>query len=275
MKRLLFAFVFIICSVSARAELIAVDHPDPGVFQKKWTWTKYYQGQKSKALIVFIPGGEGQFNFDPMKKTDVTFHFSNTLKNLTKNIPGVSLGQFDLVMFDSPYPIQVMGGRAYPQSYRPGERASLDHAQRIQSVIEYYKNKTGLPIIILGHSNGALSISFYYGHTIEQKDKFKILPNLIVLSGARYEERLPKSIKTPVVFIHHKNDKCSGTLFEDTKNYYNELIKENPNRAKLIEIESGTDEGIRPCDGNSHHMMYQADDEYVSKLSQTLLKFLP
>lgn len=275
MKSILFVFVFVVCSVSARAELIEVPHPDPGIFQKKFTMTKYYQGQKSKALIVFIPGGEGQFNFDSMKKTDVTFHFSNTLKNLTKNIPNISSGQFDLVMFDSPYPIQVMGGRAYPQSYRPGERASLDHAQRIQSIIEYYKNKTGLPVFLMGHSNGALSISFYYGHSIDQKDKFKVLPNLIILSGARYEERLPSMIKTPVVFIHHKKDKCSGTLFEDTKNYYNELIKENPNRAKLIEIESGTDEGIRPCDGNSHHMMYQADDEYVSKLSQALLKFLP
>jgi uncharacterized alpha/beta hydrolase family protein len=168
-----------------------------------------------------------------------------------------------------------MGGRAYPHSYRPGERASFDHAMRIQSVIEYYKKKTGLPVILMGHSNGALSISFYYRHTIAQKDKFKILPNLIILSGARYEERLPKSIKTLVVFIHHIKDKCSGTLFEDTKAYYEELIKENLNRAKLIEIESGTDEGTRPCDGNSYHMMYQADDEYVSKLSQTLSKFLP
>lgn len=276
MKRLLFIFIFVLCSISARAELIEIEHPDPGMFQKKTTMTKYYQGQKSKAVIVFVAGGEGQFNFDPLKKTDVTFHFSNTLKNLTKNIPTVGTGRFDLVMFDSPYPMQVMGGRAYPNSYRPGERASFDHAMRIQSVIEYYKKKTGLPVILMGHSNGAISIAFYYNHrTGDKKDMFNVSPDLVVLSGARYEEKLPKSIKVPVVFIHHVKDKCSGTLFEDAKAYYEELIKENPNRAKLIEIESGTDEGIRPCDGNSYHMMYQADDEYVSKLSQTLSKFLP
>jgi len=273
MKRLLFAFVFIVYSVSARAELIAVDHLDPTTSEQKWTWTKYYRGEKSKALIVFIPGGPGQFNFEPVKKTDTMYHFNNTLKNLTYNIPNISSGQFDLVMFDSPYPIEVRGGRAFPQSYNPGMRASLDHAQRIQSVIEYYKNKTGLPIIVLGHSNGGLSISFYYKHFLEQG--YRVQPNLIVLSGTRYEERLPVSIKTPVIFIHHKKDGCSGTLFEDAKLYYNELIRENPKRSKLIEIESGVDDGGNPCYGNTYHMMHGSGEEYVSKLSQTLLKFLP
>jgi len=274
MKRLLFAFVFIFYSISARAELIEVPHPNPKLFQQKFTMTAYYQGQKSKALIVFIPGGYGQINYDHVKKQDSLWHFDHTLRKMTWNIPNVSEGRFDLVFFDSPYHAGVKGGTHWPQfPFDPGIRASADHAERIQSIIEYYRDKTGLPIILLGHSNGVLSIVYYYNHVI--KNEIKIQPDLIVFSAGRWEVSLPDSIITPVIFVHNIKDGCNGTRLEDAKNYYELLIKKDSKRAKFIEIESGVEASDNPCWGNSRHNMYQADNEFISKLSLTLLKFFP
>lgn len=259
MKRLLFAFVFIVCSVSARAELIAVDI----IGSDTPTITKYHKGKKSKALIVFIPGGLGQFNFGP-EKTDSTFHYSQTIKKLTD--PNITSGQFDLVFVDSPYSLPVK----CCQWYTPGVRGSDDHIKRIESVVIFYKKKTGLPIILMGHSNGAISQVEFYKYL--QKNKKTELINVLVFSGKRLEAKIDDSINLPVIFIHHSKDQCNHTPYDDAKDHYNNLLKFNKSYTSFISIEGGRSEGGDWCMGhNTYHMIFEAGDEYAKKLDQELI----
>jgi hypothetical protein len=259
MKRLLFAFVFIVYSVSARAELIAVDIVDSNTS----TITKYYAGKKSKALIVFLPGGLGQFNFGS-EKTDTTFHYSQTIKKLTDS--NITSGRFDLVFLDSPYSLPVK----CCQWYTPGVRGSDDHIKRIEGVINFYKKKTGLPIILMGHSNGTISQTEFYKYL--QRNKKTDLINVLVFSGQRIESRIDDPINLPIIFIHHSKDQCNHTPYDGAKRHYNDLLKINKSHTFFISVDGGKGEEGDQCMGhNTYHMIFESGDEYAKKLDKELI----
>ena len=59
-KFLLLALMWSGASVPVQAEVIAVEQVDKGFFiSAAPTLTLYWQGQDAKAVLVFIPGGEG------------------------------------------------------------------------------------------------------------------------------------------------------------------------------------------------------------------------
>src|SRR4029077_9841312 len=95
MRLTIFALWLFVAS-SAVAEVIPVPSEALG---NSPTLTMYWEGAGSRALLLFIPGGEGQLNLKPTQ-LDVGNQFYQTLKQLTQGADPTQI--FDVVLFDSP-----------------------------------------------------------------------------------------------------------------------------------------------------------------------------
>ena len=101
----------------------------------------------------------------------------------------------DLVFLDSPYSLGWQGGNIAP-------RYTNDHLSRMLSVIQFYKDKTSKPLYLIGHSNGAVSLSAFLNQSPENQ---KLLAG-VIFSGSRNETNLDGPLSIPILLLHHEDD---------------------------------------------------------------------
>ena len=92
-----------------RAQVIAIS-PSAGS-ETPPTLNFLWQSKNTKAVLIFIPGGEGHLGITPDRKNLGGF-YGSTLKPLSD--PSLTSGHFDVVIFDNPTPLPV--GKTYPVS---------------------------------------------------------------------------------------------------------------------------------------------------------------
>jgi hypothetical protein len=209
--------------------------------------TMYFQAPQAKAVLIFIPGGEGNIGLKE-GQTDNRFHFFQALKRLTD--PTLTSGQTSVVLLDSPYPLSP--GQAYPSA-----RGASDHLIRIESVMRYYKDKTGLPIWLMGHSNGGISLTEFLKYA-QKNDKLDLISGMIA-SGIRNESRFEAPIPFPMLFLHHQYDGCQYTTPSSAHNNFEKVKKVTSAPAEFIEIKGGQPEPRDPC-RSGHHMYFGAGE---------------
>jgi pimeloyl-ACP methyl ester carboxylesterase len=260
MRLLIIALSFLVVS-SAAAEVIPVPSRDPG---NSPTLTMYWEGAGSKALLLLIPGGEGQLNLKPTQ-TDVRNQFYQTLKQLTQGADPTQI--FDVVLFDSPERLD-MNPKGYPIS-----RATSDHLSRIHSVIEFYKAKTKKPIWLMGHSNGAVSVTEYLRY--EQKLAQNIPVAGLIVSGARkvtYFDSAP--LNFPILFMSHRRDGCPDSDSRASMSNFEKVQGLNKAQTSFVFIETGNPENMQPC-SSGYHMYNNATQEVVTTLRNFMVPFNP
>lgn len=245
------ALVFWAACHQAAAEVIAV----PGIDAKSPpTQTMYWEGRNSTALLVLIPGGDGQLHLKPTQVT-VGNQFYLTFKQLTLGPNPNEI--FDVVLFDSP--VVLENSKSYPMS-----RATADHMSRIDSVIQFYKKKTQKPVWLMGHSNGAISVTEYLRYEKKRRQDSQLAG--LIVSGARklaYFDSTPLNL--PILFMSHRLDGCPdgdpiGLLANSKK-----VQGLNKAKTSFVFIESGGSEGSRTCE-SGYHMYNGATDEVVRVL---------
>jgi hypothetical protein len=213
--------------------------------------TMHFQSEKPKALMIVIPGGDGYIGITP-DRTDLKHYWSVAIKRLTKS--EFSRGQVDIVMMDSPRPLSS-------NDRDLGGRATSDHLIRIESVIRYYKEKTGLPIFVMGHSNGGPSIANFIKY---QADNNLDLIVGVIASTTRHETNFPKDTKVPVVFITNRRDGCRN--LSQLESLFSDLKETNSATTEWVVIENGEEEpGKHPC-YSGYHMFYHASEEYANSI---------
>jgi hypothetical protein len=224
--------------------------------------TMYWQGKDSKALIIFIPGGEGRIGFKE-DQIDHPYYFFQMLKRLTN--PSLTSGKYDVVLLDSPTELS-------PNQYYPSARAASDHLIRIESTIRYYKEKTGLPIWLMGHSNGGISLTEFFKYS-KKNNKTDLISGMIA-SGIRNESYFEAPINFPMLFIHHEKDGCSHTQSHASLANFQKvkLITQFP--VEYIDVASGAPEKRDPC-RSGHHMFFGANEEASKAIDGFLLKIYP
>jgi len=260
--------LLILFSHAVSAEVISVENPNKGLLNSEPTLTFYMQGQKSKALILLLPGGVGMLHLKP-EMTKLKAGVSPILERLTD--PSRTSGQYDVVTMDSPYSLKILRGGA------SGARGSSDHMARIESVIKYYKDKTKLPVVLMGHSNGTISAAEFVRY-IQEKNKSDLL-NGLILSSTRKEVTISPPIQMPVFFIHHEQDGCENTAYSTDQDRYEKLSSFNKSSTLFITIKTGTSSSTgtgeygNPCE-SGFHMFFNADDEVSRKLDEGLSRIL-
>ena len=248
-KAICFFVMSLASAIAARAEVIPIEPIEKGFFiGAQPSLSMYWQGKDSKAVLIFIPGGDGYIRLKP-GQADNAFHFHQMLKRLTN--PTLTSGKFDVVLLDSPNELS-------PRQPYPSARAGSDHLIRIESAVKYYREKTGLPVWLMGHSNGGISLTEFVKH-MQKENKLNLLGGMIA-SGIRSESYFKAPLDMPVLFMHHKQDACSHTL-PDSANFLYMNVKEfNKSVTDFVYVTEGETESQDPC-RSGFHMYYGASDE--------------
>lgn len=250
--------IYIAWAGQAYAQVFAVDQLQSGFFiSAQPTQTLYWQGQKSKAVIVFIPGGEGYIGLKPTQ-TDHGYQFYRSLKQLTD--PSLTSGRYDVVLMDSPAPLS-------PRQAYPAARTASDHMVRILSTVQFYAKKTGLPVWLMGHSNGGISMSEFLKYA--QKNNHTQLIAGMIPSGIRSESYFEAPINMPILFLHHEKDGCHHTLGAKAHDNYIKVKALNTAATEFVWIKGGETEATNEC-VSGHHMYFKAGSEMSSAIDAFL-----
>jgi len=182
------------------------------------TWSPFFEGRQSKnnALILWIPGGEGQgpnqIGFTPWR--DLIF-------------------LVDFAILISPYPLK------HPKSVSV-KASSPDYINRIRDAIIYYKKKTGKKVILAGHSMSTRTVSNFINSSQENAD----LVDGAIYGGINYNvPSLKRRVNIPILMIHHKKDACPSNFLSSAKVIVKNIQKKNDGNTFFEIIEGGQGSG--------------------------------
>lgn len=248
MRKLLIAVVTIVISNASIAEIIQVPGPEGE------TPTAYWSSPNSKAILIFMPGGDGSFNLAAKNPVKPSWILSKLYDASQKN-PGL-----DLVFVDSTYSLGMRGGNIAP-------RYSKDHLSRVLSVIQFYKEKTKKPLYLIGHSNGAISEAEFLNQSPENQ---KILAG-IIFSGSRNETSLDGPLNLPILFLHHEDD-ANGrwTSYSNAESLYKKVKSLNQSATQFSTVHGGDAGGDPSTSG--HHMYEGSFDEAANYIWNFIFK---
>ena len=241
--------LFSLGSAPGFAEVVSVEPVLAGKgFASDKTKTFLWESKSAKATLVFIPGGEGRLGLADDRR-DLGGFYGNTLKPLSD--PGLTGGALNVAVFDSPAPLSE--GRLYPSS-----RATADHLMRIHSVVLFYREKFGKPVWLMGHSNGAASITEFYKY-LQKSGQEALVAGLIYSSGRNGSDFNARTTSLPVLFLAHTQDGCAGSTNAESKSVYERLKRVDTARVEYVSINGGSSEGD-PC-RSGYHMFFGASAE--------------
>jgi hypothetical protein len=210
------------------------------------TFTLLYEVEDPQITLVTILGGEGRVGINE-SSTDTRNQTTQMVKNLTRK--DFTNLRVNVVVFDSP-----------TELYPPAIRSGANHLDRIVSVVQFYKAKFNVPVWLLGHSNGSISVTEYL-----KKKLATAAVSAAVLSGSVYSIELNDSMAIPLLFLHHEDDQCRNTPFRYAMSHFEEATKLNKAATELLMVKGGESRGD-PCrDGK--HMYYGAYDEAARQLA--------
>ena len=221
------------------------------------TLTFLWPSKQAKATLVFIPGGEGRLGLTP-ERVNLGGFYGATLRPLSDE--KLSRGEINVVVFDSPTPLP---GTDYPTS-----RQSVEHLLRIESVVRHYKNLYALPVWVMGHSNGAVSITEFY--KMLQKSQSEQLVQGAVFSSARNGADFNNKTQLRILFLAHQLDQCPKSLPSHSKSVFDKQQKTNTMTMEYVLLKGGEAQAANPC-STGFHMFNAAGAEAYRAIEQFIL----
>ncbi|SDH98079.1 alpha/beta hydrolase [Propionivibrio dicarboxylicus] len=233
----------VLLAFPAHAQVFDVAYGDEPV-----TRTLLIPAESAKALVLLFPGGGGVLKLSD-QGTTANMHTFVRSRNLWAR-HGI-----DAVLVDTPYDL---GNERLDRRPRP------DHQERIRTVVNFYKDKTGLPIWLFGHSRGTVSVTRFAS---QGRDWTPLIAGIIV-AGTVQSASLDTSVTLPVLAIHHKHDSCRVTPASASES----IVRNRPPgaRAEFVLIDGGQSSGDA-CMSFAHHGFNQNEDELVDTAARFIL----
>ena len=206
---------------------------------------------KDKPIIFFLAGGHAAHTkLDPMNKL---------------------AGKYDLLIMKSPYKVDTKVKQGYCELCN-----SEDQAQRIKSIIIYYKNKYNKPIWLAGQSFGVQRAISYLNYS---KENSKLISGVIFTGTAvgnpmrTIPIKLIKDLNIPAVILHHTKDICKYSSLIVAKEFHTEFSKINASNTEFVEISAGRIREDDPyiCKPSGKNHMF-ADSR--TELAEEITKFI-
>jgi pimeloyl-ACP methyl ester carboxylesterase len=152
-----------------------------------------------------------------------------------------------------------------------GFRQTAEHAEDIRTVIAWLRQRSPLPVWLVGTSRGTQSVA-YLATALHGRDG----PNGIVLTSTVLVD--PKSravlamplerIDVPVLVVHHELDDCRVCSFTDLPALLPAL--RNAPRKELATYRGGISQGD-PCEAKAYHGYNGIEVEVVARIGQWIL----
>ena len=205
----------------------------------------FFPAAKAVANVILFPGGDGIVGItDDGKAARPNHTFTRSMTIWDKQ--GVTA-----VLFDTS---DSLGNH--------GEfRNSGDHLNRISHVIAFLREKNNLPVWLIGHSNGTLSVSNYINASPENEAN---VDGLVIL-GTEHTVDFKRPLKLPILAVHHVRDACNVTPLAASVRVIDAAKTTSP-RAELIRLDGGREESM-PCKARSYHGFLGIEDELIGRIS--------
>ena len=201
-----------------------------------------------KAFLLFFPGGTGR-----LKKKSVSKRLSNNLLMRVYN-KFASLG----------YHVVVFGTKTNLNSYNDAYRISDSHKKDFE-IINNLFNKNKLPIFLVGVSRGVISAAHIWSKSRKEKISGLILISSVI-SNPVFKNVNFQNYNSPILFIHHKKDRCHSSLYKDAWLFFKGL--KNHQEIEFKSFEGGKKSKSKPCKALSAHGFYGVEDEAVSTINK-------
>ncbi len=218
MKKLILIFYFILSTSAFSAKLIIIPVSKNPILA--------YENSSAKVNIVGFVGGGG------IKKG--AGQSKNPLARDRKKFKKAGMNYY---VFTNP-----KKGKKISLKYRK----SKDHIKKISYLINYLKERNNLPIILVGHSRGSVSV-ISAAYALGKKNiKGIVLMGSMTAASSKVSSKytiksmLKKKLDVSVLIIHHKKDECLVTPYKPAKS-----VAEKYN-FKLVTITGGGNSG-REC----------------------------
>ncbi len=240
----------------ALSQVVSVEFKEKGLFfSDAPTLNFLWPSKQAKATLVFIPGGEGKAGITP-ERVNLGGFYGTTLRPLSDEKR--THGAFNVVVFESPTPLPV--GTEFPVS-----RQGQEHLKRIESVVRFFKDKYSLPVWIMGHSNGAVSITEFY--KMLQKNQQQDLIAGAIYSSARHGAEFNDKTQLPILFLAHEQDKCPKSTPARGLAVFQQQQKTNLSKTAFVFIKGGEIQTQNGCH-SGFHMFYGAGAEAYSAIDE-------
>ncbi len=212
--------------------------------------------QKPPAVAVLFPGGPGSIRLR-MEDGRIKFGLGNFLVRSRKMF--VDGGVVAAVM-DAPSD----SAQGMDDWFRLGDK----HATDIAAVVaELKKRFDNAPVFLVGTSRGTISAAAA-GRTLGEAVAGVVLTSTLFLAGGRAGQGLSgfdfATIRAPVLFVHHAEDRCKFTPYRNAKS----LAAQFP----LITVHGGEPARSDPCEAFSAHGYLGKESETVAAIVNWLLK---
>lgn len=211
-----------------------------------------------KAAVVAFVGGNGVLDMFP----------NGDIRKLEGNFLARSRFAFAelglvVVLVDAP------SDRLRDPFMYKGFRESPEHATDIKAVISWTREKTQLPVYLLGTSRGTES-STYLAINLKGGDAPDgVILTSIMLAGETSVLRQPvETITQPVLLVQHEKDACDHCPFAEIQ-----TLKQRLTSAKKVDVfafTGGISEGPA-CGARAHHGYNGIEKEVVGKISEWVL----
>lgn len=210
----------------------------------------FFPAVAGEATVILLPGGDGIVGI----RDDGGAVWPN--HTFTRSMTLWSKNGINAVLFDSPNGLGNHGE----------SRNDADHLRRIAAVIDFIRKKSNLPVWLVGHSNGTLSVSNYINASPDNEKK---VDGLVIL-GTEHRVEFKRPLKLPILAIHHVLDGCNATpIFASVRVI--EAAKLSSPRADMIKLDGGREESM-PCKARSHHGFLGIEDELIARISTFIRK---
>jgi hypothetical protein len=240
----LIACIWVLMSSMAYAQVFDVPYKDDPPTRTLLTPVK-----NAKAVVLLFPGGGGVLRLQDDGSTTNSHTFVRS-KDLWAQY------SIDSVLVDTPYDLGA-GMR--------NSRSIRDHQQRILNVVNYYKEKLGLPVWIFGHSMGTVSVTEFVNGG---REKERLLAGVIV-AGTYRSATIDSDVTLPVMAIHHVDDGCATTPFVSSERIIEGRSKQVV--SQFVQIDGGLSEGD-VCGSKAYHGFNQKEPDFIKAAAQFILK---
>ncbi len=153
-----------------------------------------------------------------------------------------------------------------------GHRQRAQHAADVKAVIAWLRRKSPMPVWLIGTSRGTQSVAYVATRLVDDGGPDGIVLTATVLADRRSRavpEMPLETLKIPVLVVHHVQDACRVTLYDDVPRLMEKLAP-NPRKA-LMSFTGGANQGD-PCLARAYHGFNGLEREVVMKIADWILR---
>lgn len=152
-----------------------------------------------------------------------------------------------------------------------GFRQTAEHSEDIRSVIAWLRQRSPLPVWLVGTSRGTQSVAFLATalHGRDGPDGIVLTSTVLTDPRSRAVLMMPlERIEVPVLAVHHEFDDCRVCAFADIPALLPAL--RNAPRKELVTFRGGITQGD-PCEARAYHGYNGIEAEVVARIGQWIL----